>query len=165
MRFLVRLATKSAWPGGEPSRERAIADFQLRDGERGLSVWEYTDEAELNLALAAMACERIEHGGKIDKLDFITISSERVERIGIVTQTPGETPLPRANNELHRELQWTSDALERLATGLFDEQHSVTRMSKSHVRKLLVDLDEDAVNSATVQATLAAERDRETQRK
>lgn len=160
MRFLVRLATKSAWPGGDPDRDRALADFQLREGESGLSLWEYATEAELNLALAAMACERLERGGKIDKLDFITVSQETVNQFGSVTQTPGDTPLPQANNELHRELQWSPDKLRQLAEAMFNQQHTVTRIPKSAVRKLLVELEPDAVSSTTVQATLAVERRR-----
>lgn len=160
MRFLVRLATKSAWPGGDPSLDRALADFQLREGERGLSLWEYSSDAELNLALAAMACERLERGGKIDKLDFITVSRETVNQFGSVTQTPGDTPLPQANNELHRELQWSPDKLCELAEAMFNQQHVVTRVPKSAVRKLLVELEPDAVSSTTVQATLEVERRR-----
>lgn len=41
MRLLLRLATKSAWPGGEPDKQRALADFRLLDGESGLSMWAF----------------------------------------------------------------------------------------------------------------------------
>lgn len=160
MTFLVRLATKSAWPGGEPNRDRAVGDFALREGERGLSLWEYTNDNELNLALAAMACERIERTVKLDKLDYLVVSRETVERFGLITQTPGETPLPKANEELHRELQWVGDDLQRLAEALFDTQQSVTRMPKSEVRKLLLALDETDVGSGKVQAAISAERER-----
>jgi hypothetical protein len=165
MSFLVRLATKSAWPGGEPHRDRAVSDFALREGERGLSLWEYTNETEFNLALAAMACERIERTGKFDKLDYLVVSRDRVERFGVVTQTPGETPLPRANEALHRELQWDSDELQRLAEALFDEQQQVTRMAKSDVRKLLMDLSAGEVSSAKVQNALSSEKERALEKK
>jgi len=161
MSFLVRLATKSAWPGGEPDRERALADFQLREGENGLSLWEYASDTERDLALAAMACERIDRGGKIDKLDFMTIRRETVERFGIVKQTPGETPLQTANDKLHRELQWSPSALRQLAETLFDEQHSVTRKAKGDVRQLLLGLDLNAVTSTAVKETLGVERAKE----
>jgi len=156
----LRLATKSAWPGGEPNRERAIGDFALRDGERGLSLWEYTNEDERNLAVVALACERIERTGKLDKLDYLIVSRETVERFGPVTQTPGETPVPRANEALHRELQWSGDALQRLAEALFDDEQSVTRMAKAEVRRLLVALDASDVSSAKVQAAISTEKER-----
>ncbi len=107
-----------------------------------------------------MACERLARGGKIDKLDYITVARDAIVRFGSIAETPGDTPLPQANDELHRELQWPPDKLRQLAEALFDQQQAVTRIAKSAVRKLLLELAPGAVSSTNVQATLAAERER-----
>jgi len=164
MRFLVRLATKSAWPGGEPNRDRAIADFQLREGESGLSLWECENDADCDLALAAIACDRIDRGGKLDKLDFMSVPRETVERFGQIKYTPGETALEAANR-LHRELEWSADALRQLAQALFDQHYSVTRKTKGDVRKLLLDLAPGAITSPAVEAALTVERERSQEKK
>jgi hypothetical protein len=159
MRFLLRLATKASWPGGEPNLDRAIGEFRLREGESGISVWAYQSDEELHLIVAAISCARLAKGDRIDKVDFLPIPNDLAEKFGAVTSTPGVTPVARANL-LHRELVWPQDALDKLARALFDAGCSVTRVPKSEARARVLELTSQDVADAPAREAIELERAR-----
>ena len=140
---------------------RPIADLALRSGERGLSLWEYgqPDDEQHRLIVAALTCERFRRLGlgKVDKIDFLPVDRHVVDEIGSIVVTPGETPVPRAN-QLHRELQWAPADLEKLARELFAAGTEVSRISATRVRGIVSWLDPADVDDDEIREWLAAHR-------
>jgi hypothetical protein len=104
-------------------------------GEVGLSLFEYKSAAERDLILASVACIRRSD----DPIDFLAIAEEVVALFGAVVSTTGETPLPLVNG-WHRELQWRSPELDRLATKLLELGKTGERVRRPALRALLMNL-------------------------
>jgi hypothetical protein len=144
-------STRTAWPGTDnaqsdsASKERARGDFALRPGESGLSLYEYSSNAERELAIAGfVAIKR-----RVRKVDYVSFDRGLAESIGEVSSTPGDTPIPKANL-LHRELLWDQERLHRLADLLFERKVAACRVEPADVKLLLRKIDPaDATDQET----------------
>lgn len=148
----LRLVNLDAWRGvvDEERRTKARRSFELRTGEAGLSVYLAPSEAEQPLIVAAIACLRFNNTRDPlepqNHVDLLPIDVEVVERFGVVEQTPGETPLPRAN-ALHRELRWKQERLWELAEYSFSTLRvQAQRFDKKRLRAILAELDPHEVD-------------------
>ncbi|MEM6789539.1 MAG: hypothetical protein AAF715_18615 [Myxococcota bacterium] len=158
MRYFLRLATKSAWTGAanptHEQRERAKNNFRLREDERGLSVWEFNDEEELKLVLAAISCQRQRSG----HIDYLEVDEVTIHGLGQVASTVGQTPVTKANS-LHRELCWSQQQLDALADTLIANGKVATRAKRSDVRGFVSALDDGDVDDS-LRDWLATQREK-----
>jgi hypothetical protein len=144
MGVLLRLTKQTIWSGEPPDagrREGAVLTFRRREEDTdGISVFEVADDAERELVVAAIACERANE----KPVDLLEVPREILERYGRIDPTEGTTFVPAAN-ALHRSLNWDAETLERLADELFESRAAARRYKVPEVRAAVRKLEVDAL--------------------
>jgi len=152
MGVLLRLTKQTVWSGAPADaarRDEAVKTFQRREEDTdGLSVYEIENDAERELVIAAVACDRLNEKKPIDLLE---VPRELVERYGAIEVTEGTTHVPAAN-KLHRSLDWDAATLEHLAESLFEAQATARRYRAADIRAAVRKLDVEAVVGEEVKA-------------
>lgn len=133
--LLLRLVRRSAWSDSPRDREAARSDFSLREGEHAISLWQYSGDAA-RLVIAAIGASR----GQGKSIDYVLLDEAEAGRFGVLVQTPGNSPLSKANH-LHWALQAGADDLVALADYLFDEGVQAERIQWKEVKAILRDAD------------------------
>lgn len=155
MALIVRMARRGAWASGAPGVEHR-KDFERRKvDEDGLSVYEVSVEqgTELREVVAGIACAR----GKLEHVDVLFLPSKFVTSFGGLTTTPGDTPVPAAN-ELHRSLDWDEPDLHKLADAAKAAGYEVCRIPRAAVVAAVAATDARLVVGAAAQALVGAAR-------
>lgn len=146
MAFLLRSVTGTAWADdtSDETRTRAQGDFTLRTGEDGLSFWRIDSDDDRDLVLAATVVQR----KQLETVTYIEVDEATVRRFGEITTTRGTTPVETAN-DLHRELKWPQEQLDKLACQLKDQGMKAARKTRSQVRVLLRKIHAEALDQET----------------
>lgn len=141
-----KVRNRHGWAAAEEAFTLEAATFfgDLTPESDQLSVWRTENELDLLMAAAAIASTR----DFLDKVDFVCITEESAESIGLaITPNAGGTAY-HAANVLHRDLQ--SLTLGRLFL-LADQfiQCPMRRITKTEVKAMLL----AAVDSSHIHAT------------
>src|SRR5687767_7222018 len=98
MSYFVRRARKTNWSSAPPhtpqQREAAAGDFQLREGEEGLSMYAIATTDNETAVVAGVATQKYVLDGELRAVDLLELQEDEVAEAGDVVICEGETPLP-----------------------------------------------------------------------
>lgn len=161
MGLLVRTVSRPRWPGTTPvtdaMRAKARGDFKLREGkdDDGLSVYAIEGRDELDLVVAAIACDRLH--GRDDNVDVLIVTDEDLEGLGTVSESEGLSSIPEVAAK-HRTLKWAQEQLDALVDCLLDAGRAAERYGRPMVRACVGALRDEQVIDATVRAWISESR-------